>query len=292
LKIHILPVPAVLQPQRQRKIFPIPNMDYGIEQDFLAYLKTSRDVKLTGPKEADWHYLPVFWTRWAVNNGLGKRARRTLRKLVRRVIVNDRKTFTVCQHKDAPFIPLGRTVVFLASRKTGRGIDVPLLSSPHRLPRRKPEKKYLASFVGNPASHPVRKRMFRKLRGKKQFFLRAGNRGEKFFVHKTLQSYASLCPRGQGGSSFRFFESLQLGVVPVMIGDRDTRPFKKDINWKEVSFYVRTPEQAAAVLLKADKSKLLAMGSRGARLWKSKLSYRKWCKFALRELRRRRGGKR
>lgn len=291
MKIYILPVPAVLQPQRQRKIFPVHNMDYGIEQDFLAYLKTSRDVRLTGPDEAEWHYLPVFWTRWAVNNGLGKRARRKLHKLVRRSIVNDRKTFTVCQHKDAPFIPLGRTVVFLASRKTDRGIDVPLLSSPHRLPRSRPAKKYLASFVGNPASHPVRRRMFRKLGGKNGFYLKAGNKGERFFVRKTLQSYASLCPRGQGGSSFRFYESLQLGVVPVMIGDRDTRPFKKDIRWGKVSFYVRTPEQAAAVLQKADKRKLLAMGRRGARLWKTKLTYRKWCRFALRELRRRRQGR-
>ena len=288
MKIHILPVPAALQPQRQRKIFPVHNLDYGIEQDFLAFLKTSPSVRLTGPREADWHYLPVFWTRWAVNRGLGRRSRRLLYKLVRRSIRNERKTFTVCQHKDAPFIPLGRTVVFLASRKARRGIDVPLLSSPHRVPRPRPAKKYLASFVGNPASHPIRRRMFRALRRKKGFFLRAGNRGERYFVRKTLESYAALCPRGQGGSSFRFYESLQLGVVPVMIGDRDTRPFKRDINWGKVSFFARTPERAAAILLRADRRKLLAMGKRGARLWKTKLRYGKWCKYALRELRRRR----
>lgn len=250
----------------------------------MAYLKTSKHVRLVGPREADFHYLPIFWTRWAVNNGLSGRSRRTLARLLRRVVIDERKTFTVCQHKDAPFVPIGRVKTFLSSRKSGKGIDVPLLSTPHRLPKSRPAKKYAASFVGNPHSHPIRRRMFRVLRRNKNVYLLAGNQGERFFINKTLQSYATLCPRGKGGSSFRFFESLQLGVVPIMIGNLDTRPFKRFVDWNSVSFYVRTPEAAAALLRKTNRARLLLMGRRGAQLWKTRLTYRKWCKYVLLEL--------
>ncbi|HZG55335.1 exostosin domain-containing protein [Paenibacillus sp.] len=284
MNIHILPVPSRFRPERQKRRFPVHNEDYGIEQDFLAYLKRSPAVRLVGPKEAQWHYLPVYWTRWAVNTGLTKRARRDLSRTLRRIVLDEAKTFTVCQHKDAPFVPIGRVRAFLASRKGRFGLDAPLLSTPHRLPRRPPAKKHLASFVGNVHSHPLRRRMFRILRGRKDVYLQAGNKGERFFVRKTLESYATLCPRGMGGSSFRFFESLQLGVAPIMIGDLDTRPFKRHIDWSKVSFRVRTPGEAAALLRTVGKRRLLAMGRSGAKLWRERLTYGKWCPLVLREL--------
>lgn len=272
---------------RQKRRFPVHNLDYGIEQDFLAFLKLNKNVQLVNAADADWHYLPIFWTRWAVNSGLTKKARKDLKKQIRHIVINEKKTFTICQHKDAPFVPIGQIKIFLASRKGRRGIDVPLLSSPHQMPKAKLSKKYKASFVGRMESHPIRKKLYHTLKHRGDVFLLNGNKGEDFFVKKTLESYSTLCPRGLGGSSFRFFESLQLGVVPIMIGNIDTRPFKKYIDWRKVSYYVKTPQEAGKLLAKLDKKQLLRMGTWASELWKTKLTYKKWCKYVLHELKAR-----
>lgn len=281
MKIHILPVPNNLQPIKQKRKFPVHNEDYGIEQDFLAFLKQNEKVKIVGADIAEWHYLPIFWTRWAVNSGLKEENLNDLKKHINNIVIDRKKTFTICQHKDAPFIPLREIKTFLASRSGVQGIDVPLLSSPHTPPGKKPSKKYLASFVGNMKSHPIREELFHILENRSNVLLLSGNKGEGFFIEKTLQSYSTLCPRGMGGSSFRFYESLQLGVVPIMIGDVDTRPFKKYIDWDKVSFYVKTPLEASKLVDKLDKKLLLKMGESAAKLWEKELTYQKWCKYVL-----------
>jgi hypothetical protein len=284
-KIYILPVPQKLQPSGQPFRYPQHNRDYGIEQDFLRYMKKSKDLLTSDPKEADWHYLPVFWTRYGLNVKYRKLGSfKELKQEVGKIIIDDEKTFTICQHKDAPFFPMGKTTLFLASRKGKEGIDVPLLSSPHSLPKTIPAKKYLASFVGKLDNHPIRRGLYRHLRNRKDTFIFNGTRGEKFFVNKILESYLSLCPRGHGGSSFRFFESLQLGVPPLLIGDIDTRPFKKYIDWEKVSLFTSNVKNVNKILDQLDRKELLLMGKRAAKLWKEKLTYQRWCHLVLREL--------
>src|SRR4051812_15424405 len=67
MKIYIIPVPALLQPNKQVHMYPVHNKDYGVEQDFHYWLK-KQDLLTTNPSEADWHYLPVYWTRWHINH--------------------------------------------------------------------------------------------------------------------------------------------------------------------------------------------------------------------------------
>jgi hypothetical protein len=283
LKIYVLPVPDKLQPPTQPFKYPAHNADYGIEQDFFAYLK-HYDYLTANPKEAHWHYLPVFWTRYKRNVRFGQGSLEELKKEVEKVILNDEKTFTICQHKDAPFMPLGKTKLFLASRTGDIGIDAPLISSAHPVPSKLPKKKYLASFIGRFRTHPYRKEMFKLFKKRDDILILRGNKGEQFFVKTLLESYLSLCPRGVGGSSFRLLESMQLGVVPVLLGDLDTRPFKKFIDWDQVSFYSPTPSGLIDILENPDKKTLLEMGKRAKKLWKDTLSYQQWCKFVLLEL--------
>jgi hypothetical protein len=42
---------------------------------------------------------------------------------------------------------------------------------------------------------------------------------QKYYCEMLLRSKFSLCPRGSGPSSIRLFESMQLGVAPVIISD-------------------------------------------------------------------------
>lgn len=79
--------------------------------------------------------------------------------------------------------------------------------------------------------------------GRKDFPISDGDKDCKYFVKKILQLNISLYPRGYAGDSFRFYELMQLGVVPLLLGHPDTRPFKKYIDWDDISFFVKTTEE-------------------------------------------------
>ena len=55
------------------------------------------------------------------------------------------------------------------------------------------------------------------------------------FMNITSRSIFTLCPRGYGRNSFRMYEAMQLGSIPVYIYDEDWRAFKDNVNWDEFS---------------------------------------------------------
>jgi len=284
MKIYILKVSSKFQPSSQPFKYPINNKDYGVEQDFLLYLNKHKDLITDNPLEADWHYLPIYWTRWHLNHDYGKFGLDELQKEVNDKIIEDYKTFTICQYSDGPLVNIGKTKLFLSSRRSKIGVDIPCLRSPHRLPRRLPSKKYLASFVGRLSTHDIRKQMAELLKGRRDIFIYNGQKSEKFFVKKMLESYISLAPRGHGGSSFRFYEALELGIVPILISDIDTRPFKRFIEWDKYSIYTKSVDELDYLLKLFDKTELRKIGEQNILFWKNNLRYQKWCKFVIQEL--------
>ena len=284
MRIYVLPAPSVLRPSSQPFTYPPHNQDFGVEQDFYRFLVSNRSLTISDPGRADWHYLPAYWTRWHLNNDYGKSGLDRLRSYVSRVVIDDSKTFTVCQYDDGPLIDLGETAQFLASRKSAKGIDIPLLSAPHKRPLLPHQKKFLASFVGRLSTHPIRQSIARFLKDYDAVYLYDGDRGSRFFVKTLLASYIALCPRGYGGGSFRFFEAMQLSVVPFLVGDLDIRPFKRFISWDECSFYSAEPAEILSVLESVAQRELLVMGKQAARVYAEKLRFGKWCEYVIREL--------
>jgi hypothetical protein len=67
----------------------------------------------------------------------------------------------------------------------------------------------------------------------------ASDSDKKFFAEILQRSYFTLCPRGVGTSSYRIFEAMRLGTVPVIISDEFVLP--DGPNWSECS--VRIPER-------------------------------------------------
>lgn len=284
MKIYILPVHPKLQPKSQKFKYPKHNADFGVEQDFYEYIKKQKDIIVETPNDADWHYLPVYWTRWHLNHDYGKSGLNELQYEVDKSIIQDIKTFTICQYGDGPVANLGKATLFVSSRKNNNGIDIPLLSSPHKKPFFNPSKKYIVSFIGRVSTHPIRQEMIESLKKQNDIYICDGNKGSKFFVKKMLESYISLCPRGYGGSSFRFFESMQLGVVPFLIGDIDTRPFKKFIDWNEISFFSNSTSCLTQMINSLNKEDLLKMGKKAQIFYKEQLTYQKWCHYVIKEL--------
>lgn len=284
MKIYIIPTQAKFQPDSQKVEYPSGNTDYGVEQDFLEYLKKSR-MTTSNATDADWHYLPIYWTRWHLNHDYARDGINELKNEVADALTHPRKAFTICQYDDGPVVNLGATKLFLASRKGEKGYDIPLLRNKLKTPLIKPRKSILASFVGRLDTHAIRKEMSLVLKNDPAFTIINGDKGQKFFINQTISSYVCLCPRGYGGSSFRFFEAMQLGIVPFLIGDIDTRPFKKYINWDEISFYADSPAKIPLILRSVSQKQLKAMGMEAKTVYTNHLQYGKWPSYVIKQLR-------
>jgi hypothetical protein len=294
MRIFIVPTPVLLQPAKQSLQYPSHNRDYGIEQDFYIWIKKQKNIITNDPFSADWHYLPVYWTRWHINhnfaadgNGLAQ-----LQEEVDKIVIDDTKTFTVTQFDGGALINIGEATIFTAARTINIGIDIPILCSTHRTPPLRVKKKYLASFNGSFSTHPLRMEMEKRFVANPEVLVQGGvptRFYKRWFWAKnynlnTLASYIALCPRGTSCNSFRFFEAMQLGVVPCLIGDADVRPFKKFIPWDEISYYASSVEELEKLLNNLDKKEAIEKSKKAYQYWKNELYYQKWCKYVLMEL--------
>ena len=294
MKIYILNIPPALQPPKQNFQYPAHNRDYGIEQDFLIWLKKQKDILTNNPNEADWHYLPVFWTRWHINHNFAEKGEglAQIHAEVDKVIIDDAKTFTISQFDGGTLINTGKTIVFTGARTTNPGIDIPILCSKHKKPPLPIRKKYLASFNGTFDTHPVRMEIQNKYKDSDDVLVEGGVPTRfykrwfwaKNFNLNTLASYIALCPRGTSCNSFRFFEAMQFGVAPCLIGDQDVRPFKKFIQWDEMSYYAASIDELDDVLRYMNKKEAIEKGKKAYQYWKNEIYYQRWCKYVLMEL--------
>lgn len=286
MKIYLLPVPLDLQPKKQGFLYPKHNSDYGVEQDFYQFIQNHPECLTSDSIDADWHYLPVYWTRWHLQHDYGRAGINELQRFVNEVILDDVKTFTICQYDDGPIIDIGETLQFLASRKTDVGIDIPLLCDQHQK-KVVIFKSYLASFAGRINTHPIRNEMQQTLNDISDIYIADKDLDTADYVKLLSKSYIALAPRGYGGSSFRFYEAMQLGVVPALLGDIDTRPFKNFINWDQISFYASKPDELMRKIKMCTKGELKKMGKNASNVYFNELTYQKWPKWVLADLEKR-----
>jgi hypothetical protein len=136
--------------------------------------------------------------------------------------------------------------------------------------------KYFFSFIGS-TNAPVRDKIFR-LKGPSihiqdttdiDFFYRKDKE-----VEAAKMNYAEiighskfvLCPRGVGVSSFRLFETMQAGRVPVVLSDNWVPP--EGPHWEE--FLIRIPESqvhSISKILKNHESRYREMGQAARNAW-------------------------
>ena len=196
-------------------------------------------------------YIPIFWTNCYVNGvqeGWGDRiSMMDIQMEINKLNPSD-SYFTICQHDDAPMNPVPQnTVVFSAGGNvTGNMVvPIPVICSPLEKQENK-DKKYLASFVGS-TTHNIRNKMIESIKDKDDIYLSTKGWDQNIqtdqfsdFINASLDSKFVLCPRGYGVSSFRLYEAMQLGAVPVYISDRFWLPWDYELNWNE--FCVLIPE--------------------------------------------------
>lgn len=115
-------------------------------------------------------------------------------------------------------------------------------------------KKYLFSFVGRNCDISrdkifcmdfTRKDLFFEETSKTYDIYQRDLKGltmEKKFYESLLSSKFSLCPRGWGANSYRLFESMMLGVSPIIISDEWVLP--KGPRWEDFSIFIKVKDIA------------------------------------------------
>lgn len=96
---------------------------------------------------------------------------------------------------------------------------------------------------------------------------------EAVFIQAMRRSWTTLCPRGNGSSSIRFYEAMCMGRIPVHISDAYRLPFEEAIDYSEFCLFIPEAEvHMAGSLLrmwlgKRDTAQLMAMCRKARQVW-------------------------
>lgn len=180
-------------------------------------------------------YCPIKWTAYHIQHDYGKE--RTKIQQYVSSLPKSQRFFTVVQYDDGLLVDFPNCTVFSAGGKPNDAIPIPLVSDRH--PRVDMSKKYTASFMGNVETHPIRKEMVNALSKHDDIYIGSGRIDQFRLI--TEQSYFTLCPRGYGKTSFRLYEAMNLGSVPVYIYDDPWIPFD-NVGWEEFCLFIEPDE--------------------------------------------------
>ena len=184
----------------------------------------------------------------------------------------DGKYFTVSQHDDAPSDILPPDTICFSAGGNVKGkniIPIPLICSKLNLVNFTDThtRNTLASFVGS-LTHPIRQKLinFNEKSKNIQLYVKGWSptvtQDEfKLFITYALNSKFCLCPRGYGLNSFRLYEAMQLGCIPVIITDEFYLPWEDEINWNDISVLIPENEMhnMESILLSYSESRISEM---------------------------------
>jgi len=225
-------------PQKYRPLVPsciYPAFRNGrlFEEYFFEFWQSIENNKL----KDKFYYIDIFWHNIKCGSPkvpVLKIAKEEQEKVVHdycRIATSEGKIpFTICQWGDNIEIKKPQNLIVFTM---GSFMDFPLplivedksnrLLKTERISFK--DKKYLASFVGTTMTHSCRTKIVNFFQKNNKFMFKVKNRWSvnisttesNNFIEITKDSKFGLAPRGYGPTSFRFFEIMQLGVIPVYI---------------------------------------------------------------------------
>jgi hypothetical protein len=228
--------------QLTHSLFCVPNKDkyppfkngLYMEEYFLKYII---DKNIITKRK----YIPALWTNFQIEHWFNSYKHIMQQVLDEYIKENPSENgyFTIVQYDDGPLLQLPEnTIVYGAC---SGNIPLPLIYQDinytlDKIPKKNYKDKHiLCSFVGSITgkgnSPTVRESMIMTLKNNKNFIIDQtsnwtsviNEQKQNNFITTTINSKFALAPRGYGRSSFRFFEILKLGTIPIYIWD--------DIEW-------------------------------------------------------------
>ena len=269
--MEIVPVPPQFRPVAKRP-YPVHQSGPLIEQFADSYFRAFT-------AHTDRAYLPVFWTDYHVG-GIGSIT--NLQYFINLVKYRNpgRKYWTICQLDGGTLIPDPDILVFASGGNNYFDIPIPLLCSPHPQAPANAEKTYLASFIGKD-THPVRPDLYRLFSGNPDYAVFDSVDNVGLFRSLMHQSKFALCPQGRCPATFRMYEAIQLGVVPVYISDHFWLPFEDRIDWKSFCVFVKSSEIGSidSILRGISDEKYAAMQGKLKAVYENFFTFEKTCRM-------------
>ena len=243
-----------------------------------TYLEIDRNIESLN---SNLIYLPIQWTNYLVKNNYGKNLQ-PLQDYVNS-LSTDQSYFSIVQYAGGPLVNIDNILFFTAGglfntkiNKNLSYMSIPLISDQHKTKLNYKNKKYLASYLGR-NTHKIREEIEMLFKNDKNFYVKNLNsmdikRSDSLKFKKIMaNSIFSLCPRGFGPTSFRLYESIQMGSIPVYIAENKEHvlPFSEFIDWEKLCVITNISN------LKSLDKKLISIVEKGEH--KERLKYGKYC---------------
>jgi hypothetical protein len=240
--MRIYPVPSEFQPLPM-----IGYYNYPVHNSSVATLVEESTYKfmINAPDIEGVEYLPVLWTAYHISTGYGKRITELAEFI--KAIPQDKKLFTTVQYDDGTLVGdycEGRNILVFGAGGIGN-IPIPLLCEAHPVSADNP--RFFASFVGSPKTHPLRGELEKEFSGKSDSIFVCGTHRKdqlQFFRDTMKDTLFALCPRGYGKTSFRLYEAIQMGCIPVVVYDQRWLPFEDVLDWNSFAVLCHRSEIA------------------------------------------------
>lgn len=229
-----------------------------LEEYFLLYVRQFEpDLKH--------NYIPALftnfqnreWFSYEMINILSKSMKEKYKQLSH--YNESKKNFCICQHDEGPQVVMPKgTIIFSSSlpevctlNSSCNFIPIPLIYEDKQKRLENVErinfndKKYLCSFIGTITKSDksnVRVVLVEKFKNKSGYVfstndnwsLQVSDDKVKNFIEITKYSKFGFAPRGYGKTSFRLYEILQMGVIPIYIWDDiEWLPYKGEIDYSK-----------------------------------------------------------
>lgn len=191
---------------------------------------------LKSPPDLDRVYIPIFWTNYYISRDYGNEDISDLQLFLNK-LDRDKKYFTIVQYDDSILSDIDDLDILIFTqggygKYKDKSYPIPLHYQLNSVITN-PDKNIFCSFIGRLSTHPIRELIFNIFKEMPKYFMSKSTSYEHF---KSIMSSSvfSLCPRGYGQTSFRIYEALQSGSIPVYIYDDPLIPFKNEFELSDI----------------------------------------------------------
>ena len=233
-----------------------------MEEYFLNYHKNKINTKKT--------YIPVLWTNFQIRKNIDYSKMQI--ELDNWILQNENTIYgyyTVVQYDDGPKLKLPSNTVIYGACSGNEILPLIYEDKNNTLEKKQKlkfsEKNIKCSFVGT-NTHKIRNIIKSTFTNKKNYVFNDNNSWtdkvnidkQNNFITTTLKSKFAFAPRGYGRSSFRFFEIMKLGTVPIYVWDDiEWLPYKDEINYNDIciSINIKDIDKLDNILDSIDETK-------------------------------------
>lgn len=200
----------------------------GLEQAFVKYLECNKPA-------LNREFIPIQWSDFYFNNLFKENPDLSPIQDVLDKLDTSKKYFTVVEIEEG--VVNDYSHLDLVTFSPGGNGHIPIPYPTKKMNKLEAERTTLCTFMGSIESHPVREEMFDMFKNTDGFEMWKSTT-TTMYEYTLSTAIFSLCPRGRGPGSYRFFESLYMGCIPVYVSDVFLTPFQNNIDWDRLCIMV------------------------------------------------------